>query len=276
MLMGMPRSAVQRALFATIGVEMPVADAEALRARSDAAGVPVGAILRGDLEARDAELSAATARVERAARKAASGELARLRREHGTELGALRRQLAVERKAVPETVRLAVERALAEADTPAGRAAAHRQAAVHAELERLEVAEVAEQEARTRARQLRVEADAAEAQERLAQLRGDHDAELEAAERRGEDRMAGVAAERITAAQGAAGRLQPEVERLGSALAEAQERLADLEAVVAGVDAEALAERARRDPSDWLVGLAAATAIMAARPRLAAVAARAG
>lgn len=268
MIVGMPRSAAQRALFATIGVEMPIADAEAIHARARAAGVAVGAILRGDHAARERERAAAIGRAQRDAQRAVAAELGQARREHGTVVAALRRQLAAAEQAAAGREQAAVERALAAADTPAGRAALHRDAAVHAELERLEVAEIEAQEVRARADRLRAEADATDQQERLARLRSDRDRELAAAERRGEARMAGVAAARITAVQSEADRLRPEIERLEAALAAATDRMRDLEAVVAGVDAQALAERARRDPSDWVAAYAAGFARVAAQPRL--------
>lgn len=83
--------------------------------------------------------------------------------------------------------------------------------------------------------------------ERVAELQGTHAAELATATKRIRD--------------------------LEVALATATDRIRDLEAVAAGADAESLAERARRNPSDWLLGLSAALSRVAAQPQLNALAA---
>lgn len=81
-----------------------------------------------------------------------------------------------------------------------------------------------------------------------------------------------VAGERVAKLQGThAAELASATDRMRDlevALATATNRIRDLDAVMAGVNAEDIAERARRDPSDWLLGLEAAFTRVAAQPRL--------
>ncbi|MGH7609513.1 MAG: hypothetical protein ACREOD_06200 [Candidatus Dormibacteria bacterium] len=168
-----------------ITLSVPLERYDAIQTAARAAGGSVPAFVLGDLADRDRlaadALAAGHDEGVAAGRREGQTALTALR----GELQAARQELAALQAAIPEQVReatqLAVERALADADSPASRAASHRRAAQWEALERMEAQWAAEDLAASRARQLRAECDLAEQQDRLDRLHGDRGRELEAA-----------------------------------------------------------------------------------------------
>lgn len=116
----MPRSASSSALFKRVTVELPAAEAEALAARAEAAGVPVGAILRGDQLAHAQELATAVDRLVADERRTAGRRLAQLQRDHAKELAQTSAEADERIRAAQERVQAdvnaAYQQGLAEAD----------------------------------------------------------------------------------------------------------------------------------------------------------------
>lgn len=283
----------------TIGVNVDRATYDVLDARRRAEGKTWAALLLGDLTDRDAERASTRTEGAAAERKAADRELAILRREHAATLAAAEEHAEARERAASEWTRAAV----AEAEA---RGRAQADPALIAEVER------ARQEAESwqagsvtllryfeeRGTMLQEWADEPSQAAALSSWLNAQEAAIRATLVRQADQLplprqvaaeieAARADERTLVLEAAAGRsvelqrthateratLQAERDAARAALATATARLHDLETVVAGLNSEAIAERARRDPSDWLLGLEAALARVAAQPRLTALAA---
>ena len=286
-----PSKAAWHEAHPTIGVSVAPAQRDAIAAAAQAAGTTMGAHLLGGHE----RAAAAEARL-RHAQAAHRTQLAALKRDHAAALTAANQQAQVAVAAAEARGRTQADPDLRAAAAAALRAAQDWQAGFALLLDYFGERGDALLRGVTDPARSAATARWLDAQERTVDLQlamravrpplpREFARELAAA--RDEGRREGASAGRAAARREVATAetaLADHTQELAAAtvrtaelertLTTAQGRIADLEAVVAGVDAEALAERARRDPSDWLLRLSAAAAGVKAQPRLAAVAAR--